>query len=751
MMILFRVFIPGCWVQELIVGAAQAQLHGSVLLKSSSCSCVHESKADPDPALIMEIDPYKRLLSSASREHLKRQAELKDRFVGNVFLPAIHRPSQDPTAAGATSPLKHLKVIEQCIMAENKREEQLAKCQNDTEKRFWTRKFQTQRNYERKLIQALMLGPTIDAELEIADVNARDSPMTTLSHSPLQASVQRMTTGITAKVPNEDRMFYKAKVTGGVPNTKPHLRTKFNLPDCQGSPHKVKPYHPRPSKLMDTAPVYRKSLTCDHTTASNQPVAKKKTGNGSPPSHRQSRSATPLRVSPSNKPRATKSPSPVNLSPPRPSKSSLKQYPTGPTEAMRSGHSPKKKHVKPTTKTPGLRSSNVKIDTDDELLVEDESVLSLEGPTSFLEAQQIAITALKEKSSSPKGSAKSEKNVIDPGSGWAPHSAEDNGDDVHEESGTTSMRTKTNRPHSSPCSRAELRNVVISHSHSTAYVTATEFLKIADFEEPRRIQAAPAASFAKEQESMSTDEAADQTATESYDEFAEDATSTLLDTSTGGNEKTLTDQRASEQTDAAQETPQDVSVENDLHVEELGTDELEVSPQQQQQSDFVEAPADILPDDQMMSSSTNAEEEDLDENAEMEVAEVLFDLVDQLAGDDLVTIDASVAPESTGSTTNFLTASIHIQSAFRGHQARRAFRMALYQEALSCGVLGAMPGSFQGKSGWYQDPKSFMAYYFTIVADTGEWKQKLVIRCSRLILTSYEMHEEILSKVFISP
>lgn len=704
----------------------------------------------------MEIGPYKCLMSSASQEHLKPHAELKDRFVGNVFLPAIHRLSQGPTAAGATSPLKHLKVIEQCITAENKREEQLAKCQNDIEKRVWTRKFQTQRNHERKLIQALMLGPTIDAELEITDVNAGDSPMTTLSRSPLQASVQRMTTGITAKVPNEDRVFYKAKVTGGVPNTKPHLRTKFNLPDCQGSPHKVKAYHPWPSKLMDTAPVHRKSLTCNHTAASSQPVAKK-TRNGSPPSHRQNRSPTPLSVSPSKKPRAAEPPSPVNLSPPRPSKSSLKQCPTGPTEATRSGYLPKKKYVKPITKAPGLGSSKVKIDTDDEQLMEDESVLSLEGPTNFLEAQQIAMAALKEKGSSPKGSAKSEKNVIDPGSGWAPHSARD-GDDEREENSTTSVRTKTDQPHSSPCSKAQLRDVVISHSHSTADVAATAFLKIAEFEEPQRIQTAPAASFTKEQESMSTDETADQAATyegeeeqwESYNEVAEDAISTLLDTSTGGNEKALTDQHESEQTDAAQETPEGVSVDDDLHVEELGTDELEVSPQQQQQSDFVEAPADIPPDDLMMNISANAEEEDLDENAEMEVAEVLFDLVDQLAGDDLVTIDAPVAPESTGSTANLLTASIHIQSAFRGHQARRAFHMALYQEALSCGVLGAMPGSFQGKSGWYQDPKSLMAYYFTIVADTGEWKQKLVIRCSYLILTSYEMHKEILSKVFIS-
>lgn len=89
-----------------------------------------------------------------------------------------------------------------------------------------------------------------------------------------------------------------------------------------------------------------------------------------------------------------------------------------------------------------------------------------------------------------------------------------------------------------------------------------------------------------------------------------------------------------------------------------------------------------------------------------------------------------------------------IQSIFRGHQARQAFRMALYQEALKCGVLGAMPGTTQGRSGWYQDPKSLMAYYFVIQED-GQWRQKLVVRCSCLILSRYQMQEEISSKVFL--
>lgn len=90
---------------------------------------------------------------------------------------------------------------------------------------------------------------------------------------------------------------------------------------------------------------------------------------------------------------------------------------------------------------------------------------------------------------------------------------------------------------------------------------------------------------------------------------------------------------------------------------------------------------------------------------------------------------------------------IRIQSAFRGHHTRRNFRRALYEEGLNCGVLGAMPGTLQGKSGWYQDPKTFMAHYFVVRDDGNDWKQKMVVRCNSLILTPYQMHKEITSKV----
>lgn len=62
-------------------------------------------------------------------------------------------------------------------------------------------------------------------------------------------------------------------------------------------------------------------------------------------------------------------------------------------------------------------------------------------------------------------------------------------------------------------------------------------------------------------------------------------------------------------------------------------------------------------------------------------------------------------------------------------------------------MLGAMPGTIQGRSGWYLDPKRLMAYYFVIPEPDGDWEQKYTLRCSRLVLTPYDMQHEVLSKV----
>lgn len=204
------------------------------------------------------MDPYKCLLASASREHVRRSNALQSPLVGNVFLPAIQTK---PTRAGGNggsihaASAKHLKVIEQCIQSENRREEQLAKCQTDKERRYWTRKFQAQRSHERDLVEALMIGHPDGAELEILDADAGSRPMSPLEVSvssnhrgkdSIAASAARSASkpvvgGLTSSVHSPDRVFHKSAVTGGVPRAKPHVRKKFTLPDCQGSPVKKKP------------------------------------------------------------------------------------------------------------------------------------------------------------------------------------------------------------------------------------------------------------------------------------------------------------------------------------------------------------------------------------------------------------------------------------------------------------------------------------------------------------------------------
>ncbi|GMF25867.1 unnamed protein product [Phytophthora lilii] len=177
----------------------------------------------------MAYDPYKSLLANAKREHLKRSADLNTHLVGNVFLPAIdsqHKKKPSPTAS-----LKHLKVIEQCIRAENKREERLAKCATIKDRRIMAKKFQAQRERERELIQALMIGDYPERHLEIKLLETEVVAVRT----PRQQINQEIT-GLSAKVPKPDHVFRKADVTGGIPKAKPHAHKKFKLPECNGSP-----------------------------------------------------------------------------------------------------------------------------------------------------------------------------------------------------------------------------------------------------------------------------------------------------------------------------------------------------------------------------------------------------------------------------------------------------------------------------------------------------------------------------------
>ncbi|KAG9408456.1 hypothetical protein AC1031_021693 [Aphanomyces cochlioides] len=89
---------------------------------------------------------------------------------------------------------------------------------------------------------------------------------------------------------------------------------------------------------------------------------------------------------------------------------------------------------------------------------------------------------------------------------------------------------------------------------------------------------------------------------------------------------------------------------------------------------------------------------------------------------------------------------IAIQRHFRGHRGRKLFQSTLYDEAKACGVLGAMPGTSQGGTGWYQEPDSCTAHYF-VVLPSGEWKHKVKVHCPRRILSKYDMHRYVLGKI----
>uniref|UniRef100_H3GQ81 Uncharacterized protein n=1 Tax=Phytophthora ramorum TaxID=164328 RepID=H3GQ81_PHYRM len=179
----------------------------------------------------MAYDPYKSLLANATREHLKHSIDLNTHLVGNVFLPAIDSQLKKPSKSHAS--LKRLKVIEQCIMAENKREDRLAKCATSKARRVISKKFQAQRERERELIQALMLGQYPERLQDIKLLETEVVPAKT----PRQQLNQEIT-GLTAKVATPDRVFRKTDVTGGVPKSKPHAHKKFTLPQCNGSPGK---------------------------------------------------------------------------------------------------------------------------------------------------------------------------------------------------------------------------------------------------------------------------------------------------------------------------------------------------------------------------------------------------------------------------------------------------------------------------------------------------------------------------------
>lgn len=328
----------------------------------------------------MAYDPYKALLANASREHLKRSAELNTHLVGNVFLPAID--SQQKKLSKSTASLKHLKVIEQCILAENKREERLARCAAIKDRRILTKKFQAQRERERELIQALMLGNSYserqhDIKLLETEENAATTPRQQLNQE---------TTGLSARVPTPDRVFRKADVSGGYAKAKPHAHKKFKLPECNGSPGKkadVRAQMEASIKLSSSSRKAPPSVQEAQTETSESPTRKKR----SP-----SRSAG---FKSSVK-------SPKQLGSPKSTKDDVTANAVGPTET-----SPKRRaqprttccrdeppHLStlPTNPTDTETPSNVvESDINDGTQQPKDSSVAFEGALSFSEAQRMTM------------------------------------------------------------------------------------------------------------------------------------------------------------------------------------------------------------------------------------------------------------------------------------------------------------------------------------------------------------------------
>ncbi|RHZ03440.1 hypothetical protein DYB26_008046 [Aphanomyces astaci] len=101
---------------------------------------------------------------------------------------------------------------------------------------------------------------------------------------------------------------------------------------------------------------------------------------------------------------------------------------------------------------------------------------------------------------------------------------------------------------------------------------------------------------------------------------------------------------------------------------------------------------------------------------------------------------------TTSTTSSTKDAAIQVQRMVRGHHGRKQFQATLYREAQTCGVLGAMPGTTQGATGWYQDQATFTAHYF-VVLPSGEWRPKVQVKCPHMILTPYDMARHVHSVI----
>lgn len=410
------------------------------------------------------MDPYKSLLASASREHVRRQSALQTPLVGNVFLPAIQSPKRRssgdngvPNVATACAlSMQHLKVIEQCIQAENRREAQLAQCTSVRERRHLTRKFLAQRTHERELIEALMVGrpaPAMELELLDLDPGSHTSSVGRMMVINTTSSAKDEITGLTATISSPDRVFRKATAPSTFTSTiaaKPHARKKFTLPDCHGSPGKkvsggLQDRYPgvkHAEAEITSPPVLTESTNLPKNTKPKVSVSERLTRTRSP-----SRSASPVRSGSTSSTQAT----------------SLK-----PTQkrGVKEDH-----HVRiiSTTRVPPLASLPTSpiarkptggSKTESRQQTEVVDVTNFDGVTSFAEARQLALQAAgielpDELSSAEKETQTSSRSEINTQK-WAVAQQLPMGTTMEQSGNLSDACQSMMRPHSSPVLRSSI-------------------------------------------------------------------------------------------------------------------------------------------------------------------------------------------------------------------------------------------------------------------------------------------------------
>ncbi|KAK1931976.1 hypothetical protein P3T76_012476 [Phytophthora citrophthora] len=651
----------------------------------------------------MAFDPYQSLLTNGSRGDLKRSANLNTHLVGNVFLPAIdaqHKKiSSEPTAS-----LKHLKVIEQCIKAENKREQRLAKCTTIKERRIMTTKFQAQRERERDLIQALMFGDYSDQQLEIELLEKQAAVAT----SPRQ-QLNYESTGLSSRVATPDRVFRKADFTGGS-TAKPHAHKKFKLPECNGSPgKKVDAKEQQATSLKLSSPPRKAPASAEPQPA---PIRKKR---------------SPSRSAGVNSVNSPKVQAEAEASPKR-----------APSPYI-SRHRHQAKSAKATVQLSSLPSKTAETveveDTDTVTAINDFPVV-FERAASFSEAHRLADTMgsdaqlLKEKCERILAEMATQTTArlaeVDPAVEEAPSPSELPPIDltlavVQDDPATTPRRPQSDRVQRStrqsfPENLAR-EDKILQERKEAAIISNDTSVSEATDDDPEEDKAKEIANEGEVEGQKSTREEEEEEETQHNAVEDEDSKETPNSADT-----------ASEEEYGDDFTEADASSDNEIDLE----------------TDVADALLTLINNVEAQVTE-EAKQKVIDPSPRIVSPRPRLSMVTVFSVMTSITFDLLYCSLLQAQTTKHLHI-IRIQSVFRGYRARIAFRLALYEDALSCGVLGAMPGTVQGQSGWYLDPKRLIAYYFVIPDPDGEWEQKFSMRCGRMVLTPYEMRAEVLSK-----